>query len=88
MRVCDACYLGGTDPLNVVVSAQTHKTDKFGGQNAPKVWEGSAAQGGLPEFCDECFELFKAKNWADLGLRQQNSMVKLLQQGGRASDTP
>lgn len=86
MRVCDACYLGAGDQI-VVVEGAKHHTVKAGSYQAPSVWSLSTE---LPEFCPDCFKLFQAKNWEDLGKRQSESMEKILKSKTRrrASDTP
>lgn len=86
MRVCDACYLGGGAEI-ILVDGAKHRKPSETSYNAKSVWTVSEEN---PEFCPECFELFKAKNWVDLGKRQATSMRKILtsKSGRRASDTP
>jgi hypothetical protein len=82
--VCDACYMGSGEPTNVVYDSKAHKSTSFARQDAPKIWD----QHSNPEFCDECYDLFKNKNWDELGKRHQHSMQKILERGPRASDKP
>lgn len=84
MRVCDACYMGSGEATNVIYDSKTHKSTAFGRQDAPGIWDRNL----LPEFCDECFELFKDKNWVELGKRHEYSLQKILERGSRASDNP
>ena len=74
--------MGSGEPTNVIHSSRTHKSTSFASNNADELWD----RHSYPEFCNECFELFKDKNWAELGKRHEYSLEKLLQTGRRASD--
>lgn len=87
MRVCDACYLGAGKEIIMVVEAK-HKKPSEGSYGSVQIWPPSKEES--PEFCAECFALFQAKNWSDLGKRHDQSLEKLLQQvkpRRRATDT-